>query len=322
MQTSEQELMQEAEKTGFRPEIMEKVWHLMALLDGISAHPFLKDRLVLKGGTALNLFFFDLPRLSVDIDLNYVGKLGRQEMLLERPEVEKALEAIFLREGLTIRRIPEKHAGGKWQLRYESALGGSGNLEVDVNFMFRMPLYGIHRQHSHSIGTRKTKEIALLDIHELGAGKLAALFGRHASRDLFDTHQLLTKCSLNTEQLRLACLVYGAMGSKDWRQISIEEIHFEERELKNQLIPVLRKQPFRDNDWVGWTDQLLADCKNALRILFPLSENEQAFLKNLFEQGAIEATLITKDRNLIEKISSHPLLQWKAQAYRNKNAIV
>ena len=122
MQTSEKELMKEAEKTGFRPEIMEKVWHLMAILDGISVHPFLKDRLVLKGGTALNLFFFDLPRLSVDIDLNYVGKLDRQEMLLERPEVEKALEAVFLREGLSIRRIPEKHAGGKWQLRYASVL--------------------------------------------------------------------------------------------------------------------------------------------------------------------------------------------------------
>ena len=98
-----------------------------------------------------------------------------------------------------------------------------------------MPLYGIHKKSSHNIGTRKTKEIPLLDIHELGAGKLSALFGRHASRDLFDAHQLLTKCSLNIEQLRLACLVYGAMGSKDWRQISIDEIHFDEKELKNQL---------------------------------------------------------------------------------------
>ena len=89
MQTSERELMREANETGFRPEIMEKVWHLMAILDGINVHPFLKDRLILKGGTALNLFFFDLPRLSVDIDLNYVGKLDRQEMLLERPEVER-----------------------------------------------------------------------------------------------------------------------------------------------------------------------------------------------------------------------------------------
>lgn len=319
MQTSEKELMREANETGFRPEIMEKVWHLMAILDGISIHPFLKDRLVLKGGTALNLFFFDLPRLSVDIDLNYVGKPDKQEMLHERPEVEKALEAIFQREGLSIRRIPEKHAGGKWQLRYTSVLGGNGNLEVDLNFMFRTPLYGIRKQSSHSIGTRKTKEIALLDIHELGAGKLAALFGRHASRDLFDAHQLLTKCSLNTEQLRLACLVYSAMGSKDWRQISIEEIQFEEKELKNQLIPVLRKQTFRKNDWQNWTNQLLMDCRNALKILFPLSEKEHIFLEMVFERGVIEAALITQDLILIDKINTHPLLQWKAQLVSRNN---
>jgi predicted nucleotidyltransferase component of viral defense system len=311
MQTSERELLREANETGFRPEIMEKVWHLMAILDGISVHPFLKDRLVLKGGTAMNLFFFDLPRLSVDIDLNYIGQLDRQEMLLERPEIEKSLESVFHRERLIIRRIPQKHAGGKWQLRYASVLGGNGNLEVDLNYMFRIPLYEILKKPSHSIGTRKTKEIPLLNIHELGAGKLSALFGRHASRDLFDAHQLLTKCSLNIEQLRLACLVYGAMGTKDWRQISIDEIHFQEKELKDQLIPVLRKHVFPNGDWLSWTNQLLADCKTSLTTLFPLKECEQAFLQSLFEHGTIDATLITNDRNLIEKITSHPLLQWK-----------
>jgi hypothetical protein len=249
----------------------------------------------------------------VDIDLNYIGQLDRQEMLLERPEVEKALEAIFQREGLSIRRIPEKHAGGKWQLRYASVLGGNGNLEVDLNYMFRMPLYGIHKKRSHSIGTRKTKEIPLLDLHELGAGKLSALFGRHASRDLFDAHQLLTKCSLDIEQLRLACLVYGAMGTKDWRQISSDGIHFEESELKDQLIPVLRKRAFRNDNWLSWTNQLLADCKTALKILFPLSERERAFLQSLFEGGTIDATLITDDHSLTEKINTHPLLQWKAK---------
>jgi hypothetical protein len=60
-----------------------------------------------------------------------IGQLDRQKMLLERPEVEKALETIFQREGLNIRRIPEKHAGGKWQLRYASVLGGKGNLEAE-----------------------------------------------------------------------------------------------------------------------------------------------------------------------------------------------
>src|SRR5271156_5887758 len=114
MQILKRELLEEALKTGFRPEIMEKVWHLMAILDGISVHPFLKERLVLKGGTALNLFWFDLPRLSVDIDLNYIGGIDREIMFNERPQVEKALEAVFHHEGLTVHRMPVKHAGGKW----------------------------------------------------------------------------------------------------------------------------------------------------------------------------------------------------------------
>jgi len=109
------------------------------------------------------------------------------------------------------------------------------------------------------------------------------------------------------------------MGSRDWRQIPIEEIHFEERELKNQLIPVLRKQTFRNNDWLSWTNQLLVDCRNALKILFPLSDSEKAFLEGLFDRGTIEATLITQDRNLIEKINSHPLLKWKAQLVSKNN---
>jgi predicted nucleotidyltransferase component of viral defense system len=77
MQILKSELLEEATKVGFRPEILEKVWHLLGILDEINRHPFLKERLVLKGGTALNLFMFNLPRLSVDIDLNYVGGIHK-----------------------------------------------------------------------------------------------------------------------------------------------------------------------------------------------------------------------------------------------------
>ncbi len=313
MKISKEELMQGVSETGFRPEILEKVWRLMSILDGINTHPFLKNRLVLKGGTALNLFFFELPRLSVDIDLNYVGKTARQEMLLERPETERALESVFKREELHTRRIPEKHAGGKWQLRYESVLGGNGTLEVDLNFMFRIPFFEIVKKTSHMIGSRQTKEIALLDIHELGAGKLAALFGRNASRDLFDAHQLLTKCSLNPEQFRTVCIVYGAMGTKDWRQVSIKDIRLDKKDLQNQLIPVLKKNVLSTTNWADWTSQLLEECTRALGMLFPLHENEITFLGNLFEHGILDASLLAQDTTMVEKIASHPLLQWKAQ---------
>jgi hypothetical protein len=163
------------------------------------------------------------------------------------------------------------------------------------------------------IGSRQTKEIALLDIHELGAGKLAALFGRNASRDLFDAHQLLTKCSLNPEQFRTVCIVYGAMGTKDWRQVSIKDIRLDKKDLQNQLIPVLKKNVLSTTNWADWTSQLLEECTRALGMLFPLHENEITFLGNLFEHGILDASLLAQDTTMVEKIASHPLLQWKAQ---------
>ena len=98
MRISPEKLAAEAATTGFRPDVLEKVAHLLGLLDAIRTHPFLKGKLVLKGGTALNLFVFDAPRLSVDIDLNYIGTGDRDAMLTERPKIEQTLHAFFARE--------------------------------------------------------------------------------------------------------------------------------------------------------------------------------------------------------------------------------
>ncbi len=74
MKISCEKLTAQAKETGFRPDVLEKVVHLLGLLEILGNHPFLKEKLVLKGGTALNLFVFNVPRLSVDIDLNYRGR--------------------------------------------------------------------------------------------------------------------------------------------------------------------------------------------------------------------------------------------------------
>ena len=70
MNLSLQDLQAVAATTGFPTETLDKVIRLMGLLDAFRNHPLLKEHVALKGGTALNLFVFDLPRLSVDIDLN------------------------------------------------------------------------------------------------------------------------------------------------------------------------------------------------------------------------------------------------------------
>ena len=62
----------------FQADIVEKVLRLKQCLAEFDRHPVLKGKLVLKGGTALNLFYLDLARLSVDIDLNFTGQVERE----------------------------------------------------------------------------------------------------------------------------------------------------------------------------------------------------------------------------------------------------
>lgn len=312
MKISKELLIRESSRTGFRVEILEKVWHLMNVLEGINAHPFLQERLVLKGGTALNLFVFDLPRLSVDIDLNYIGKPDREGMISERPLIEKAMEAVFQRENLMIRRIPTKHAGGKWQLKYQGVLGNQGNLEVDLNFMFRIPLWDIQKYSSKVTGHHQIHAIRILDFHELAAGKLTALFGRNASRDLFDAHHLLTKTQFNSEQLRLAFILYIGMSSiKDFQKISPEFLLFDEDDFQQQLLPVLRNTKNQE-DYQSWKVTKFQECKRALAMLFPFTERESEFLKGLIEKGKIKASLLTDEPFMQTKIESLPLLHWRA----------
>jgi len=58
---SASELLPLAEKTVYKAEMIEKVLHLMRLLNALNSHPYLKNKWVLKGGTALNLFRQNLP---------------------------------------------------------------------------------------------------------------------------------------------------------------------------------------------------------------------------------------------------------------------
>ena len=313
MKISRERLQAEAQSTGFRPGILEKVFQLLNLLERFQEHPFLKGRLALKGGTALNLFLFELPRLSVDIDLNYIGAVEREAMLGERPKVEAALNAVCSREGMSVIRQPDAHAGGKWRLRYESSVTEGGNLEIDLNYMFRVPLWPVVSSDSRPVGSSQARAIPVLDIHELVAGKLAALLSRHASRDLFDVHQLLTHADLEREKLRLAFVLYGAMNRRDWRTVSADDVMAAPGDLESQLLPLLRAALVDDlEDADKWAAVLVEDCRGGMDSVLPLAENEMAFLDQLLDRGEVVPSLLTSDEQMAERISNHPLLQWKA----------
>lgn len=313
MRLSRQSLEAEAAATGFRPDVLEKVYLLLDLLEAINRHPDLGGKLALKGGTALNLFVFDAPRLSIDIDLNYVGAEDRETMLGERPVIEQTIALLARRLGLTPQTPKTDHAGVSWSLRYASVLGPLDNVKVDINYLYRVPLWPPLQRHSRPVGSRQAKDILLLDDYELAAGKLAALLARRTSRDLFDAHELLVGRGLGGEKLRLGFVLYGAMNIEDWRKVSISDIDRAAQDLDTYLLPLLRGEVARAFGTPSgtWGEQLAKACRAALGAVLPLRENEMRFLNRLLADGELEPEHLTTDEELAGRVRRHPALLWK-----------
>ncbi len=126
-----------AKATGFQADSLEKVLRLRELLNEFQKHSFLRGKLVLKGGTALNLFYLGLKRLSVDIDLNYIGHVDREAMLAERPDIIKAVEQIATGLGYKLQNGIDDHALREWYLGYFNHAGAQDRLQVEINFLMR-----------------------------------------------------------------------------------------------------------------------------------------------------------------------------------------
>lgn len=317
MNLSLQDLQREAAATGFPAETLEKAIRLVSLLDALRSHPFLKSRVALKGGTALNLFVFDLPRLSVDIDLNYIGAPDRDTMVAERPKLERALQAVCSREGLAVRSIPGEHAGGKWRLTYAAASGRSGNLEIDVNYLFRTPLWAVAPADSRSVGSFQATRVPMLELHELAGGKLAALLSRNASRDVFDAVELLQRKDVVRAKLRLAFVVYGGFNRRDWRTVSTKDVMVNALELKSQLLPMLRPDALPK----GKARALVSHCRELLSVVLPMTREEREFIERLNESGEIVPALLTGDNAMRMLIQDHPALRWKALNVRKHRGL-
>lgn len=314
MTLTRQDLEREVAATGFAAETLEKVFRLLGLLEALRSHPFLKGRIALKGGTALNLFLFDVPRLSVDIDLNYIGARDRDTMVAERPRLEEAIHAVCGREGLTVRRAPVEHAGGKWRLTFASALLPSGNLALDVNFLLRIPLWPVQLRDSRPLGAYRATQVPVLEIHELAAGKLAALLAREASRDVFDAVELLRRGDLDAAKLRMAFVIYGGANRRDWREVAVDDVRLAALDAQRELLPTLRV-PAADarRDAQAFTRDLVTECRDRLAVVLPLRTQEREFLTLLNDRGVIAPDLLTSDETMKATIREHPALLWKAR---------
>ena len=141
----------------FEAATIERVVRLIDVLDRLTKDREIGPLFALKGGTALNLFYLGLDRLSVDIDFNYIGAEDRETMLGHKKLVEQRLPRLMQSYGYELIRAPRnEHAGEKWRFKYVSAYQRPGTIEVDVNYMYRTPTPGVCCMPTGWIGNRSS----------------------------------------------------------------------------------------------------------------------------------------------------------------------
>ena len=314
---SAQTLQRIAAETRLPAATLEKVLRLLDVLQAIAEDRDLKTRVALKGGTALNVFHLRLDRLSVDIDLNYVGAVDRAAMEADRPLVDEALLRLLEAQGYQVRRQPPGHAGGKWVARYGSALGGGASIEVDLNYMARGPLFGVQTMTSTPLGGVSATGISVLDLHEVVAGKLVALLDRRAARDLFDARRILETQTLDWSLVRVGVLAWGAAGRRDWREASLDDIGGDPRELRQKLAICLPQDFFEAAGGVDrWIADSVAICRAGLAPLFERTVGEAAFLDRLLDAGEVDPSGLAASDAVKARVAAMPMLAWKSQNVR------
>lgn len=294
---------------GFRQVILEKVIRLGEVLTAISAEATIQDVLALKGGTALNLLSEPIRRLSVDIDLNYIGAVERDAMLRARPGVLEALADLAADLGYEPSQPRDDHGGTKLSFRYRNSLGQHDDIDVDVNWLARVPLLPPSRvQLWQPPGVDRT-EVLVLAREELAVGKMLALIDRVAARDVFDTCYLpeLFDAPWPPAHLRPFYVLHSGTLPKPLHSYKVDRIdRLSESEYKKKLDPVLHESDTTTRA------QIIQTAKSILAPMLELAENELLFIDELQIGNYRPELLFPENQELVARVSRHPALLWKA----------
>jgi predicted nucleotidyltransferase component of viral defense system len=307
-----------ASSGGFQPESVEKVSYLLTALTAINTDEYLSNRLVLKGGTALNLFHFSMPRLSVDIDLNYVGSIDARNLDKERTEIENRLKRVCKPVGINLQTGSQDYANRGYKGLYRSNFVRNSQIKIDVNYLHRVCLWAPQRLDSFRLGKEQAVNISVISLYELAAGKLCALLARSASRDLFDVQELSTAVPNTDKKLRLAYLFYAAKQPKDWSGVSLQDVRLKESDVESELFPMLSANVVASlGSPEECANRLIAACKSYVEPLTKLSTDELEYIRLIRVEGKIDGSLLTDDSTLQSKINVDP-----ATLYRCSKAII
>lgn len=311
MRATRRELLKLSAETRLEAPSLEKVLRLGDLLDGIAEHPLLAPALVLKGGTALNLFFGAPTRLSVDLDFNYIGKLERSEMLHARPLIEEAVERVVTPRGYAPQRSVDAHAGRTFHLSYRRTADGlADRIALDVNFLHRQCLLQPEPRSMWQPGAPKgCPRFPILSFDELAAGKLIALLDRAAPRDAWDVARLAA-ISSGRWPGPLSKRIFVAMAGtlphplQSYSTAGLSRIR--DLDVRRSLHPLMLGEARPSGE------VLRRRAGEVVAPFLELSSEEREYCDRLQRGDLVPELLFPDDPKLSSRVASSPPLVWKA----------
>jgi len=301
-------------QTGYPVTPLEKVVRLGEMAGDVARHPFLGSVLVLKGGTALNLCFGPPKRLSVDLDYNYTGHRDREKMLADRPRVEQAVAELARRKGYRVQQSKDAFAGRKIYLIYRSVLGPEERIELDLNFLFRVPIAGTEQGELWQPGELDRPEVRTVGLQELVAGKMLAMLDRGAARDVWDLANLPAPANdaKGLPSFRALFIALAAILDHPLPTYTLSRLKglVTERTVVEQLAPMLAvDSPPRADDLVKQAWAVLSE-------FMTLRPNEAAYIASI-ERGELHPELLfPDDPEAAQRIAEHPAILWKVTNVR------
>lgn len=310
MQLDRLTLGRTAKELGFVRDTLEKVCRLVDVLKFFESDDLLADALALKGGTAINLTIFDLPRLSVDIDLDYCKSIDREEMLLDREIVSSRISKYMTANGYTLSpKSKNYHALDSFVYEYINAGGVKENLKIEINYMLRCHVLPVEKREVRLPWSDEVVKVLSVSPIEIFASKTVALLSRTAPRDLYDLHNMVRFDVIDDDKKELyrKCVVFYSAISTEHppKEFELDNIgNVTKMQIKRDLDPVLRKgEHFALN-------QVQEEVKCFLSGILVANDNEKMFWE-IFSEGYYKPELIFAED--IGNIEKHPMAIWKCR---------
>jgi len=245
---NKQTLSKQAQELGFIRDTFEKMVRLAEMLSFISKDPLLSKSLALKGGTAINLTIFNLPRLSVDIDLDYTKNNSRDDMMTDREEITRVIKRYMSAEDYELSdKSKSVHSLDSFVCSYTNSGGTKDAIKIEINYSLRSHILDFVYRPVETLGVLSESSVLSVAPIEIFASKTVALLSRTAARDLYDMSNLV-KYGLFDEQesimLRKCILFYLTVTSEEIPEkfdfSPLQSLTF--HRIRTDLMPVLRKK--------------------------------------------------------------------------------